>query len=224
MIAVAILLMAMLMMPAPVIGQDQHLLEGKASYYGKQFHGRKTASGERFTGQDLTAAHRTFPFNTYLNVTNKVTGTNVIVRVNDRGPFVKHRVIDLSESAARILGGYMKGVIPVRLEVMNIIVLTPQLDSAFHASSFVDCLGNAATPSGKTVSVWSTNDLVHAIYISNDLYIKEKYDRIFIGHRIENNERRYHVLVSNLENRQAAEQVVQYFQDKGFPEVKEFQP
>lgn len=224
MIAVAILLMAMLLMPAPVIGQDQHLLEGKASFYGKQFHGRKTASGERFVNQDLTAAHRTLPFNTYLNVTNKITGTNVILRVNDRGPFVKHRVIDLSESAARILGGYMKGVIPVRLEVLNIIVLTPQLDSAFHTTSFVDCLGNAATPSGKTVSIWSTTDLVHAIYISNDLYIKEKYDRIFIGHRIEKNERRYHVLVSNLENREAAEQVVKYFQDKGFPDVKEYQP
>lgn len=224
MVAVAILLMAMLLMPAPATGQDQHLLEGKASFYGKQFHGRKTASGERFVNQDLTAAHRTLPFNTYLNVTNKVTGTNVIVRVNDRGPFVKHRVIDLSESAARILGGYMKGVIPVRLEVLNIIILTPQLDSAFHVSSFVDCLGNSATPSGKTVSIWSTNDLIHAIYISNDLYIKEKYDRIFIGHRIEKNERRYHVLISNLENRQAAEQAVQYFQGKGFPDVKEYQP
>lgn len=224
MIAVVILLMATLLIPAPVTGQDQHLLEGKASYYGRQFHGRQTASGERFSKQDLTAAHRTLPFNTYLNVTNKVTGANLIVRVNDRGPFVKHRIVDLSESAARILGGYLKGIIPVRLEVLNMIVLTPQLDSAFHASAFVDCLGNSATPLGKTVSVWSTTDLVHAIYVSNDLYLKEHYDRIYIGHRIEGNKRRYHVLISNLESRQAAEQVVQYFQDKGFPDVKEYQP
>src|SRR5205085_7968937 len=77
-------------------------LEGLASYYAEPYHGRKTASGEIFdTYKELTAAHRTLPFNTMVRVTNKTNGRQVDVRINDRGPFVGMRVIDLSVRAAR---------------------------------------------------------------------------------------------------------------------------
>ena len=77
---------------------------GKASWYGKQFLGRKTASGERFNTQELTAAHLSLPFGTKLLVRNERNGKEVVVRVNDRGPYIKTRIIDLSQAAARALG------------------------------------------------------------------------------------------------------------------------
>ena len=93
--------------------------EGTASWYGGKFHGRKTASGERFNTYDLTAAHRTLPMNTRLRVTNLSNGKSVIVRVNDRGPYVGKRVIDLSYSAANELGFVKRGVTKVRLERLH---------------------------------------------------------------------------------------------------------
>ena len=70
--------------------------EGKASWYGKQFHGRKTASGERYDMHEMTAAHRTLPIPSYAKVTNLANGKEVIVRINDRGPFHSNRVMDVS--------------------------------------------------------------------------------------------------------------------------------
>src|SRR5438128_2409435 len=95
-------------------------LEGIASYYAEPYHGRKTASGEVFdTYQGLTAAHRTLPFNTLVRVTNKTNGREVDVRINDRGPFIDGRVIDLSLRAAREIDMVRPGVAPVKLKVLK---------------------------------------------------------------------------------------------------------
>ncbi|WP_208459422.1 septal ring lytic transglycosylase RlpA family protein [Paraburkholderia caribensis] len=80
------------------------LQTGQASWYARKFEGRRTANGERYNGQALTAAHRTLPFGTYVRVTSLSTAKTVVVRINDRGPFVKGRVIDLSYAAASALG------------------------------------------------------------------------------------------------------------------------
>jgi rare lipoprotein A len=80
------------------------LESGIASWYGKQFHGRKTANGERFDMDALTAAHPKLPFGSWVRVRNLVNGRSVDVRINDRGPHIKRRVIDLSRAAARALG------------------------------------------------------------------------------------------------------------------------
>ncbi|WP_091133522.1 septal ring lytic transglycosylase RlpA family protein [Microvirga guangxiensis] len=77
---------------------------GRASWYGPGFHGRKTASGERFNTNELTAAHRTLPFGTKVRVVNKKTGKSVVVRINDRGPYAHGRVIDLSRASAQAIG------------------------------------------------------------------------------------------------------------------------
>jgi len=92
---------------------------GKASYYAGQFIGRKTANGEIFTSQEYTCAHKTLPFGTKLKVTNLSTNESIIVRVNDRGPYVKNRVIDLSLRGAHELGLLKEGVINVSIEVVN---------------------------------------------------------------------------------------------------------
>jgi rare lipoprotein A len=82
---------------------------GPASWYGPGFHGRKTASGETFNSNDMTAAHRTLPFGTKVRVTNSRTGKSVIVRINDRGPFIRGRIIDLSRAAAGKIGMVSSG-------------------------------------------------------------------------------------------------------------------
>jgi rare lipoprotein A len=89
---------------------------GLASWYGKQHQGKLTANGERFDMHAMTAAHRTLPFGTVVRVTNIATGRTVKVRINDRGPFVKGRIIDLSAAAATALGIKDSGIVTVRLE------------------------------------------------------------------------------------------------------------
>ena len=83
---------------------SHHGQSGVASWYGPGFQGRRTANGERFNTHALTAAHRTLSFGTRVRVTNKVNGRSVVVRINDRGPFVGGRVIDLSNASARAIG------------------------------------------------------------------------------------------------------------------------
>jgi rare lipoprotein A len=90
--------------------------EGVASWYGPGFHGRKTASGERFNQRHLTCAHRTLPFGTKVKVTNLNNGEALVVTVNDRGPFVRNRLIDLSREAAQRLGIIATGTARVRVE------------------------------------------------------------------------------------------------------------
>ena len=89
---------------------------GAASWYGRQFHGRKTASGETFDMNGLTAAHRSLPLNCYIRVTNKTNGKSVVVKVNDRGPFHGNRVLDLSDGAAKQLGITNAGTAKVNIE------------------------------------------------------------------------------------------------------------
>ena len=89
---------------------------GVASWYGRQFHGRKTASGDTFDMNGLTAAHRTLPMNCYIRVTNKDNGKSVVVKVNDRGPFHGNRVLDLSYGAAKAIGITQKGTGNVTIE------------------------------------------------------------------------------------------------------------
>ena len=89
---------------------------GVASWYGRQFHGRRTASGETFDMNGLTAAHRSLPLNCYIRVTNKDTGKSVVVKVNDRGPFHGNRVLDLSYAAAKQIGLANAGTANVNIE------------------------------------------------------------------------------------------------------------
>lgn len=101
----------------------QNMQQGKASFYAKKFFGRKTASGERLHKDSLTCAHRTYPFGTLLKVFNPANGRSVIVRVTDRGPFVRGRLIDLSWKAAQELGIIAQGVATVTVQkVANIVV------------------------------------------------------------------------------------------------------
>lgn len=100
-------------------GGDRHEVRGLASWYGERFQGRPTASGEAFDMYGHTAAHKTLPFGTVVRVRDVETRKTVVVRINDRGPFVAGRVIDLSYAAARDLGMIQDGVREVELKVVR---------------------------------------------------------------------------------------------------------
>ena len=114
---------------------------GKASYYK---HGHRTASGERFNAGDYTAAHRTLPFGTRVLVTNLDTGISVIVRVNDRGPFVKSRIIDVSYGAAKVLGITRTGVAQVKIVPLQKVAETPAAAAAPVAAAPAETVADNA--------------------------------------------------------------------------------
>ena len=92
---------------------------GTASFYGGKWHGRKTANGEIFNTNSLTAAHKTLPFNTRVKVTNLSNGKSVIVRINNRGPYAKGRIIDLSTAAFSAIESTKKGITKVQLQIIK---------------------------------------------------------------------------------------------------------
>jgi len=98
---------------------SENIQTGVASWYGPNFHGKTTSNKEIYDMHDLTAAHKSLPFGTYVAVTNLNNGKSVIVRINDRGPFVKGRIIDLSYAAARVVDMIDSGTAPVKLEILT---------------------------------------------------------------------------------------------------------
>ena len=113
---VAVLLGALVAGAGSFPQAEAKTISGLASYYKS---GKRTANGERYNPNGLTAAHRTLPFGTKVQVTNLKTGKSVVVRINDRGPFIRNRVIDLSFGAAKVVGLHRSGVAKVKVQVLN---------------------------------------------------------------------------------------------------------
>jgi rare lipoprotein A len=109
--------------------------EGKASWYGRDFHGKATSNGERYDMYAMTAAHKTLPLGVYVRVTNLANHRQIIVKVNDRGPFVKGRIIDLSYAAAKKLGMVESGTTNVRVEALG---FSPNVKSQPASASSLD--------------------------------------------------------------------------------------
>lgn len=103
---------------APATTQERFTQSGKASYYARMHHGQRTANGETHDQNALVAAHRSLPFGTRVRVTNQQNGKQVIVRINDRGPFRRGRIIDVSRAAAAQLDMLERGVVRVRIETL----------------------------------------------------------------------------------------------------------
>ncbi|MES0370864.1 MAG: septal ring lytic transglycosylase RlpA family protein [Mariprofundaceae bacterium] len=120
----------------PMATADGYNETGTASWYGTKFHGKTTANGERYDMYAMSAAHKTLPMPTMVRVTNLNNGRSVVVRVNDRGPFVKTRVIDLSYAAAKTLGYDNAGTAPVRVEVLGHQTASKSSRKASPASTY----------------------------------------------------------------------------------------
>jgi rare lipoprotein A len=112
------LTITILALSANIHAKDKKTQIGKGSWYGKQFNGHITASGEKYNMYSYTAAHRTLPFNTMVEVTNLQNGRSLIVRVNDRGPYAKGRIMDLSYLAAKKLGYINRGIAKLKIKAL----------------------------------------------------------------------------------------------------------
>ncbi|MBI5327849.1 MAG: septal ring lytic transglycosylase RlpA family protein [Deltaproteobacteria bacterium] len=126
---------------SPVDSSDGYEEEGIASWYGKDFHGKKTSNGETYNMYAMTAAHKTLPLNTYVKVTRLDNGKEAIVRVNDRGPFVKGRIIDLSYKAASEVGIAESGTAKVKIAALGDTVGDKLVTKDYQKGNFMVQVG-----------------------------------------------------------------------------------
>lgn len=176
---------------------------GIASWYGPGFHGRPTASGAIYNQHDLTAAHQTLPLGTRVMVTNLDSGRSTEVAINDRGPFAKGRILDLSYGAAKTLGMIGPGTIPVRIEVLDsgpnkIQTIRQSLDYTLQVGSFTE-LDNAQKVKNQVAKSYPQIAEISIV----PLYGK---DTIY-----------YRVQLGTFSNRREAENHAQQLARKGFP-------
>jgi rare lipoprotein A len=152
----------------PSVVKAGDTFSGMASWYGPDFHGKRTSNGERYNMWEMTAAHKTLPMNTIVEVTNKRNGKKVIVRINDRGPFVATRIIDLSKAAAKKIDMIATGTAPVKLRVLGFEQkgkkVVPTAKRLQHLSKKMSMAGRYALQIGSFTK------------INGAIYTQEKYD------------------------------------------------
>lgn len=201
-------------------------LKGRASYYSDDFHGKRTASGEKFDVNKYSAAHRTLPFGTIVKVTNLINNKSVILKINDRGPHVKTRIIDLSKCAARAIDLIKYGAARVSIQVVTDprIALGPYLPS-YHPN---EVLNTALYLPGNTYNFWgftkkmdgygfqigAFTDLISARETSHRLIVKGVKD-VYIQVAGVNEGKLYRVLVHQYPSRQLAENEIACLEELG---------
>jgi len=192
----------------PLTSHEGFAQEGIASWYGPDFHGKKTSSGEVYDMHAMTAAHKTLPLGVYVKVRNKENGSEVIVKVNDRGPFVKNRVIDLSFTAARKLGVDVKGTAPVRVEALGYRAASGPGEEYYREPDDYD-KGNYS------VQVGSFKDTLNAQRLSAEM--KKLFGHSEIQPAMVNGERFSRVLVGKYTSLKDAEAAERKFAEHGYP-------
>jgi rare lipoprotein A len=191
-----------------ILGQVQ---SGKASFYADKFEGSPTASGEKYKHNKLTAAHKTLPFGTRVKVTNLSNNQTVEVTVNDRGPYVENRVIDLSKSAAEKLGFVNQGIADVKVEVIDAgdgKSSTPS-GTVSHVTveekEFYDFEISRLNPNGFGVQIGTYQELVNMMRLSENL--KNSYKKkVTIQVKVLNGVKYYGIILGQFSSRDKAEQ------------------
>jgi rare lipoprotein A len=140
--------------------ESPNVQTGLASWYGPNFHGKTTSSREIYNMYDMTAAHRSLPFGTYVMVTNMNNGKSVKVKINDRGPFVEGRIIDLSFAAAQVLDAVGPGVIPVKIEILT------NESPSISVQRFVVQVGSFVSKDNATSLQKKLKNLFRDVYVS----------------------------------------------------------
>ena len=187
---------------------------GQASYYADKFNGRKTASGEVFDNSKFTAAHNSLPFNTMVKVTNIDNGKSVIVKINDRGPFAKNRIIDLTKAAAVELNMLVSGTAEVEVEIIKDDKSKDIAKQAPNAKDLFEVDVNKIQGIGFGIQVYSFH------YIDNlfneILRIEEEYKQKPMVHAsIVKGLRVYRLILAPYDNRQQAERKLKKLHKKG---------
>jgi rare lipoprotein A len=202
--------------PYEVFGQRYHPLldhegfveEGLASWYGRDFHGKKTSNGEIYNMHDMTAAHKTLPLGIFVRVTNNINGRETIVRLNDRGPFVRGRIIDLSYSAAKELEIVGPGTAPVRVEALGYRQTGAGGEVRYQAPRSYDV-------GSYTVQIGAFTILENAERLAAQMRDREGYaviERGYVGNRLF-----YRVRAGKYTSLESAENAAQKFTLQGFP-------
>jgi rare lipoprotein A len=196
----------------PLITADS----GKASYYHNSFHGQETSNGEKYDKHDFTAAHRSLPFNTLVLVTNKANGKSVVVRINDRGPFKRSRVIDLSYAAAKKIGMVSFGIVPVRLTVLNYFDQYQCSDSALTANSTWNCFGQQQMLSKKSIFIWKTDNVKHAFYMASILALEHANDSIVVRVNASSGKKIYSLFITAINSSESVNRLLAILKKSGF--------
>ena len=184
---------------------------GKASFYSDKFEGTKTASGERYKKKKLTGAHKTLPFGTRVKVTNLANNQSVEVVINDRGPYVDGRVIDVSRAAAEKLGFVNQGLAEVKIEVLDpgdgkTTESNIRIDHvAVDEREFYNFEIERKTPNGFGVQIGNYQELVNLMRIAENL--KNSYKRnVTVQVKVINGVKYYGLILGSFPNREKAEQ------------------
>jgi len=196
----------------PIPSAQGYTENGIASWYGDIFHGKPTSSGEAYNMYDMTAAHKTLPLGTHVKVTNKNNGALVILRINDRGPFVSGRIIDLSYTAAQKLGMLQPGTIPVRVEAVQVAEKTAlKGKTVWKAESVPDFkYGNFAIQVGAFQQVGNAINLRKAF--------QQHYEKASIQPpATRDRERYFRVQVGKYTDLQKAQQEADKLKQNGYP-------
>ncbi|MAT39300.1 MAG: septal ring lytic transglycosylase RlpA family lipoprotein [Ectothiorhodospiraceae bacterium] len=184
--------------------------EGEASYYANKFHGKPTASGERYNMWAMTAAHRTLPFDTKVKVTNIDNGKSVVVRINDRGPFKPGRIIDLSKAAAAEIDMIKSGTAPVRIERVELGESIPD-----EPTEYFDIKVQRRRLKGYGVQLASLQDLGNLIHYLDKLEA-EGIANVFVQIAYVKKERFYRVVIGGFESRETAANRLAELKRRGF--------
>ncbi|MBX2942310.1 MAG: septal ring lytic transglycosylase RlpA family protein [Cyclobacteriaceae bacterium] len=205
------------------LGAFAQIQTGKASFYADRFEGRSTASGEKYKHNKLTAAHKTLPFGTILKVTNLANNQTVEVKVNDRGPYVEGRIIDLSKSAAEKLGFTNLGLAEVKLEVVDAgdgkgKTLPVSIDRvSVDEKEFYDLSISRLSPSGFGVQIGTYQELVNLMRLSENL--KNSYKKeVTIQVKVINGIKYYSIILGRFSKRAKASGFISEIKKK-FPDA-----
>jgi len=217
-LATGFLLLFCAQKPDPKKKQSNDSLKqsGKASFYANMLHGFNTSNGETYDKNDFTCAHRSMPFNTILSVTNTLNGKNAIVRVNDRGPYSKGRIIDLSRAAAQKLGMLPDGVIKVKIQELTFLNLFPLHDSLFHNGEIIDSHGKLRRGEKQWIRIWDTEDLKHALYMATNMEMEYKLDQVYIKVKGDTEHRNYVLYVPDQEKKEDTDKFIASLRQDGY--------
>ena len=215
-----LLLLLLLLICSTALAQVQ---TGKASFYADKFEGKPTASGEKYRHNKLTAAHKTLPFGTKVKVTNLGNNLTVEVIINDRGPYVDGRIIDLSKSAAEKLGFINQGLADVKIEVVDpgdgkkSDPIKPIGQVSVDEKEFYNFEVGRLKPSGFGVQIGTYQELVNLMRLADNL--KSSYQKKVTGQvKIINGVKYYALILGQFPNRAKAEQFKAELQQK-FPDA-----
>ena len=192
----------------PLSSHEGFVQEGIASSYGRDFHGRKTSSGELFDMNAMTAAHKTLPLGVYVKVRHKRTGKEIVVRINDRGPFVRDRIIDLSEGAARKLDMIREGLAAVKITALGYKIDGKGDEIEYRAPVSYDN-GTFA------LQVAAVKNRANAYRYAEDLKIK--YGSADVQEAVVEGSTFYRIRLGHYSSLRAAQSAHESFERKGFP-------